>query len=105
MREKSTTTEFRNVLDLLLEGPQDRLRLDGEEYCDFAGLGKVRAPTVLGNIKALAAALAAAVPSAGLSRGLELLLEGGRVSDAGYEAEEDLLREQRWLLALRRARP
>lgn len=95
-------TEFHLLLDLLLEGPEDRLWVDGNR-CDYSGLGAAMAPTSLANLKALAAALAAALPGAARGGGTELLLAGGRLSALGYESEEDFLREQRWWWSLRRA--
>ena len=94
-------TEFRILLDLLLDGPEERLRVDGENS-DFSGLGAAMAPTGLANVRALAAALAAAVPGASRNAGADLLVGGGRLSAIGYESEADFLREQRWLRAVRK---
>ncbi|MCK6480767.1 MAG: hypothetical protein L6R43_11665 [Planctomycetes bacterium] len=102
-RRSVRRTEFRNVLDLLLIDPGERLRIEGDGSCGLAGLGENRAPTTLGNLRALAAALAAAVPAAGRSAGLERFLAGEHPPETGYGDEREFLREQRWLAALRGA--
>jgi hypothetical protein len=98
--EKSVPkSEFRLLLDLLLEGPAERLRVDAGAF-DYSGLGTRMAYSSHVNLKLLLESIVAAAPRAATSPGADLLLNGGRLGLLGYTSVEDFEREMRWLSAV-----
>jgi len=91
--------EFRLFLDLLIEGPAERLRVDAGDF-DFSGLGDRMAYAPHQNLRALLESVVAAAPSAATSPGADLLLTGGRLASLGYASVDDFERELRWLSAV-----
>ncbi len=91
--------EFRLLLDLLLEGPAERLRVDPDDF-DFSGLGDAMVHSSHANLRLLVERIAAAAPLAATSLGADLLLTGGRMTSLGYESVDDYERELRWLAAV-----
>jgi hypothetical protein len=92
-------SEFHLLLDLLLEGPVERLRVDAGRF-DFSGLGKRMAYAPHVNLRLLLESIVAAAPTAATSPGADLLLTGGRLASLGYASVDDFEREMRWLAAV-----
>jgi hypothetical protein len=92
-------SEFHLFLDLLLEYPAERLRVDAGRF-DFSGLGDLMTYAGLTNTRTLLSACLAAAPRACRSPGADLLLTGGQLSSLGYESLADFEREERWLLTV-----
>jgi hypothetical protein len=94
-----TRTETLRVLDLLLRGPEERLRIRTDDF-DWSGLGPRMAPTSFDNLRALVEEVLRFAPDAGTSPGADLLRSGGRLSSVGHDSPEDFEREERWLLSV-----
>jgi hypothetical protein len=92
-------SEFHLYLDLLLQGPAERLRVDTGRF-DYSGLGEKMAYAAHANARALLEAVVAAAPGAARSPGADLLLGGGRLASLGYASLADFEREERWLLTV-----
>jgi hypothetical protein len=97
--KKVESTDLLFFVDLLLEGPSERMRVDAARF-DFSCLGAAMGFGALENLRRLLAALAALRPQARLNRGARILLENKPVREMGYESLADLEREQRWRLTL-----
>ncbi|MEK9146485.1 MAG: hypothetical protein AAB339_12835, partial [Elusimicrobiota bacterium] len=92
------------LLDLVLEGPPERLRVDARKF-DFSCLKTRMVYDVLGNFRQLIRELAGQSEGASRNRGVRVLLEGKPLREMGYDEASDLDRECRWLLTLQALRP
>ncbi|MBI4425319.1 MAG: hypothetical protein HY554_16435 [Elusimicrobia bacterium] len=87
------------LLEILLQSPFRRLRIDAERF-DFRCLGRRMNYDARNNLRELARSVCALAPAALRSRGTASLLADRRSEPASYEALEDLEREERWLLTI-----
>jgi hypothetical protein len=90
--------------DLHYGGPSRRIRVDASHF-DFSCLGARMLYHAQGNLRLLIGDVARAAPEAWLNHGARVLLEGRPIRTMGYRSLEDLEREARWLLTLRRLAP
>lgn len=88
--------------DLFYDDARRRMRIDASAF-DFSSLGARMTYQGLANLRALIGDVAGAAPAALRNRGAHVLLEGLPIRTMGYASLEDLEREERWLLTLRRA--
>lgn len=91
------------VLDLVLDKPARRLRVDFRHF-DFSCLGSEKGLDSVGNFARLVSAVSSRC-SGRLNRGAESIAAGGPPRAHGYGALGDLEREERWLLSWRALRP
>ena len=101
---KQEETEQMLLLDIVLEGPSERLRVDARKF-DFSCLKTRMVYDVLGNFRQLIRELAGQSAGASRNRGVRVLLEGKPLREMGYDGAKDLERESRWLLTLQTLRP
>ncbi|MEK7746106.1 MAG: hypothetical protein AAB576_05520 [Elusimicrobiota bacterium] len=101
---KQEATEQVSLLDIVLEGPPERLRVDARRF-DFSCLKTRMVYDVLGNFRQLIRELAGQSAVASRNRGVRVLLEGKPIREMGYDGAKDLERESRWLLTLQALRP
>ena len=94
--EKSETVR---VLDLLLRGPDERLRVRTDDF-DWSGLGARMQYTSVPNCRALAEEVLRFAPGARRNAAVEILLSGGRLSAADHDSPGAFEREERWLLSV-----
>lgn len=87
------------LLDIVLESPLRRLRVDAERF-DFRCLGGRMNYDARNNMRELARSLCSLSPSALRARGTEALLSDRRSEPVAYDAVDDLEREERWLLTI-----
>jgi len=87
--------------DLHYENPSRRLQIDASHF-DFSCLGERMRYQAQGNLKLLVDDVVRAAPQAWTNHGTRILLEGRPIRTMGYRSLEDLEREARWLLTLRR---
>jgi len=87
--------------ELHYEDPSRRLQIDASHF-DFSCLGERMLYQAQGNLKLLIGDVVRAAPEAWANHGTRVLLEGRPIRTMGYRSLEDLEREARWLLTLRR---
>jgi hypothetical protein len=89
--------------DLHYRDPSRRLRIDASRF-DFSCLQSRMLYQKQGNLKLLIGDVVRAAPKAWKNHGTRVLLEGRPIRTMGYRSLEDLEREARWLLTVRRLR-
>ncbi|MBI5203162.1 MAG: hypothetical protein HY925_16345 [Elusimicrobia bacterium] len=87
------------VLDIVLEAPLRRLRVNAERF-DFRCLGGRMNYDARNNLRELARSLCSLSPAAIQGRGTSSLLADKRGEPVSYDALDDLDREERWLLTI-----
>lgn len=87
------------VLDIVLEAPLRRLRVNAERF-DFRCLGGRMNYDARNNLRELARSLCALSPAALQARGTSALLQDRRGEPVAYDTLDDLDREERWLLTI-----
>lgn len=87
------------ILDVVLEFPLRRLRVNAERF-DFRCLGGRMNYDARNNVRELTRSLSRLSPSALRARGAELLVSDNRSEPLSYDSIEDLEREERWLLTI-----
>lgn len=87
------------VLDIVLEAPLRRLRVNAERF-DFRCLGGRMNYDARNNLRELARSLCALSPAALQARGTSALLMDRRGEPVAYDTLDDLDREERWLLTI-----
>lgn len=87
------------IIDVILESPLRRLRVNAERF-DFRCLGGRMNYDARNNVRELVRSLSKLSPAALRARGAELLVRDHRSEPLGYDSVEDLEREERWLLTI-----
>lgn len=96
---KEHTTQI-GVLDIALEKPAGRLRLEADRL-DSSYLGSRRTYDSMGNFKLVVADVAERVGAERLNRGARLIVAKGNLSTMGYDNLKEFEREERWITARR----
>ncbi len=86
-------------LDLLSPTPPLRIRLDSEKF-NYTCLGPKMLYGAAPNFRALLLALRERLPKSRLNLGARTLIAGQPIATLGYENDESLEREERWLLSI-----
>lgn len=87
------------LLDVVLETPLRRLRINAERF-DFSCLGAKMNYDARNNLRELARSLCELSPATLRSRGTDSMLAERRGQPLSYDAVDDLEREERWLLTI-----
>lgn len=87
------------VLDIVIESPLRRLRVNAERF-DFRCLGGRMNYDARNNLRELARSMCELSPSALRARGTDSLLSDKRGEPLAYDTLDDLDREERWLLTI-----
>jgi hypothetical protein len=103
-KEKKTEKTIENsdfvfYVDLILEGPFERTRVDGRKI-SYSCLKEKMGYSVIGNFPVLVRELIKVAPGARLNRGANVIARNGPMREAIYGSLEEMDRESRWLLAL-----
>lgn len=98
--EKTTVKEdILFYLDLLVEGPTRRFRIDAQAL-SYSFLKERMLHNTLQNFKTLLGELTRSAPQAHVNRGTRFLVKNQILTQMGYESFSDLERETLWLSAI-----
>jgi hypothetical protein len=98
---KKETTSFAGILDLALDKPAGRLRMEADSL-DTSYLGSRRGLDSMGNFKLVVADAVDRVPPEDVNRGARMIHVKANPSTMGYDDVKEFEREERWM-ATRRA--
>jgi len=101
VEKTSTQTESLFFLDLVLENPFERRRMDALNF-NYACLDARKGYQALGNLRLLVEDLFRLAPQADINHGVRLFQEKRPLNEMGYATLADLDRELRWRLTLQK---